>query len=1064
MQRTVYAFFVASAALWGQVSPTINQFPSREFGHPKLLLPVTSGEPNLVEGRELNGPSSIAFDYSVNPPILYVADTFNNRVLAFQDPDKFTTCGLNNPGCGFATLAIGQRDLISTLGQGPGTALSAGLLLPSAVAVDGAGNLYVVDAGNNRILRFPQPLQQTGSLLTTDLVIGQTGISSGNQANQGQNRPTAQTLAFFTGNFYRSSLALDSSGNLWASDPGNNRVLRFPAAQLKPNTVQPSADLVLGQVDFVSNGVQTNGCARSAVSAGNGSTQLCLNVLAQPFGLAFDSSGALYVADGFSRVLYFVGPFSNGLQAARVLGMNPVVTQQNQQPLPYPNQYTLGNVDKNGNLIGIANGVFVLGRNLFVADLGANRVVAYDVPSKWPAETLTQPSPANIGFVGQSSNSLGLANKGNVQADATSMNLPVSGAFLGTELWVVDSGNNRVTAFSQQSALTYSVASRLVGQLDFPYDSVNLIEGKEVFFFLNGNGFAGLAVDHNSNPPHLYIADSQNNRILGFNDYRAVQQGSKADLVIGQPNLYTSVINYPGGPPPQLPNPSGLFSPVGVIVDANGNLWVADLGNGRVLRFPAPFSQPSGAMQTANLELGQASYFGPTVKDASQSTMHSPFGLALFADGSLGVSDSFHNRVLIFKRPQGGDFSNGQAAAIVLGQPDFTTILPAQSISGVVSPSGMNSPRHIAVDNGDRLYVCDGNDNRLMVYTNTTHLPNGAASVFQVPNLSEPQGVIVSQNTGEVWVAATNNNTVYRLPAYETLILNPQQVTATLPSTVPLAMTLDVNDNVIVAEASNRVTFYYAQLTYRNAASSNQAGLAPGMLTYIGQLGKDFNLATNLAQTLPWPPSMSGIQVLVNGTAAPIYAVNNGAPYIWFEVPMNAPTSGNVDVQVYRPATGEILADALLPAVAQNPGFLTLNAQGFGQVLATNFDEAAANCSPQPDCYVNSQSNPVARGSTVIFCLTGQGFIPGAGADGAAPPSAQTTLPLVVITSSGVLDPSAVQYSGLGCGYPGLWQINLQVPLVIPPGPPATKIVLTLNDTPSNVGPAGQLTTTFWVK
>jgi uncharacterized protein (TIGR03437 family) len=443
--------------------------------------------------------------------------------------------------------------------------------------------------------------------------------------------------------------------------------------------------------------------------------------------------------------------------------------------------------------------------------------------------------------------------------------------------------------------------------------------------------------------------------------------------------------------------------------------------------------------------------------------MRSPFGLALFTEGSLGISDSAHNRVLIFKKQGGGDFTNGQNAAVVLGQPDFvsTGAAPATSLTG------MNSPRHIATDTSDRLYVTDPGNNRVMVFTNAKGASNGAASVFQINNLSQPQGVFVSGtssgNTGEIWVAATNTNVVYRFPEFTQLFLNPGQATATISSVTPLAVTLDSVGSPVVAEATNRVTFYFPLFTYRNAANSNQGGLAPGMLAYIGQVGKDFNLPTGLAQTLPWPTTMSGIQVLVNGTPAPIYAVNNGAPYIWFQVPSNSPTSGNADVLVVRPSTGEILAAASLPAVAYNPGFFTINSQGTGQVVASNYDQLNANCSPAPDCYINSQGNPVARNSIIIFCLTGQGFVPGASADGAAPAFVPTPLLPVVLSSlgGGIIDPSNVS-SGLGCGYPGLWQINLKIPDKHAPG--QTTVVITYGDVPSNRGPSGQLTTTFWVK
>src|SRR5690349_11465638 len=61
--------FAATLPLPAQV--TLNQYPMREFGQnvlPSFGTPPSSVQPNLVDGRGLNDPTSIAFDYSVNPP------------------------------------------------------------------------------------------------------------------------------------------------------------------------------------------------------------------------------------------------------------------------------------------------------------------------------------------------------------------------------------------------------------------------------------------------------------------------------------------------------------------------------------------------------------------------------------------------------------------------------------------------------------------------------------------------------------------------------------------------------------------------------------------------------------------------------------------------------------------------------------------------------------------------------------------------------------------------------------------------------------------------------------
>src|SRR5579864_6047739 len=225
----------------------LNRLPSRALGWPKLT--VSNFNPNLVEGRELNQPQSVALDNSVNPPVLYVSDLANNRVLAWKNASSFS---FGTP----ADMVIGQPDFYSTTPLGPGTATpSAGLNHPAGMAVDKNGNLYVVDTGNNRILRFPAPYNQPSGQPLPDLVIGQTGFSCNtcNQPNSGGISASTIGIAFSNVTF-PASLAFDTQGNLWFTDSGNNRVLRYPASALGANASNgPSADLVLGQVDFVTN-------------------------------------------------------------------------------------------------------------------------------------------------------------------------------------------------------------------------------------------------------------------------------------------------------------------------------------------------------------------------------------------------------------------------------------------------------------------------------------------------------------------------------------------------------------------------------------------------------------------------------------------------------------------------------------------------------------------------------------------------------------------------------------------------------------------------------------------
>ena len=1040
------------------ISPCINSVPSRQFGQPSLQSSLVSVSPNLVEGRELDRPQAIAFDTSGSTPILYVVDSVNNRVLGYNNLASLAVCGVGSPlSCGVANLVIGSQSPTSfqyTLPGGPGNPGSSnfGLNFPTSAAVDASGNLYVLDAGNNRILRYPAPFKQTSGLITTDLVIGQKNFNIGTSPNMGQSLPSNQSLYFFNGGtVLNSSLTIEpATGALWVTDPGNNRVLRFPVSQLAAGTSLPAADLVLGQTTFTTSSPFPT--PPTTIS------QLNLNALFQPSGIAFDAKDRLFVSDGengqFFRVLAWGSGFGIGAPASKVAGLSFQLNSQTQPPT-LPNQYALG----------ASPGLFTIGNNLWVCDAGYHRVVEYDIYDNWPTPPTNttgglnaQVSPAMIAVIGQGDLVSGKANQGLAQPSNSTVASPFGAAALGTDIWIADTGNNRVLDFPQQSGAKYSTASRVVGQLDFPYNSANLIEGREVNFTSVIGGGGGIAIDHKSNPPHLYIADTGNNRILCFNDARTVGADNTrpADLIIGQSGStddYHSLFNYPTNDPTTM-SQAGLSLPTAVLVDPAGNLYVADLGNARVVRFPAPFAQPAGAQIQPNLVLGQPYFVGTPITEASPFTMAGPWGLAMFSDGSLAVSDFLLHRILIFKHASGADFTTGESASIVLGQQDFSGSTPSNSTSGLYAP------HHIAVDTSDRLYVADTNNGRMVVFNGANTLGNGAGSAIQLTAFNQPQGIKVSSLTGEVWIADSNNRRLLRLPEYDKLIANPSTTTLTITNpqislqTAPFAIELDNSDNVVVAEQANRIGFYYAQLAYQNPANYNSQPLAPGMLALLYRWGLSFNLTGTTAQLLPLPQSVGDLQVTVNGTTAPIYEIDPSA--IAFQVPSNAPTSGTANIVVTHFSTGEIVGTVAASMAPSNPGFFTSNQSGQGLVVAGNNDTGVAN----------SAANPIKAGGTnshggpnfLTLYLTGAGAFASSIQDGTVPSGGiSTATPPTIIAADGCLGPcpaSDVLYSGSSF-YPGVWQINFKVESFFGPGPHV--ITVTMNGTPSNIGPSGQV-------
>ena len=90
----------------------------------------------------------------------------------------------------------------------------------------------------------------------------------------------------------------------------------------------------------------------------------------------------------------------------------------------------------------------------------------------------------------------------------------------------------------------------------------------------------------------------------------------------------------------------------------------------------------------------------------------------------LFVSDSGNYRILVFTLTAGNLISS-KTPAYVLGQPDFTTCAPAQAGLSAVTQSGMGRPSGMDFDaTNNRLFVADGDNNRVLVF-NTTTITNG---------------------------------------------------------------------------------------------------------------------------------------------------------------------------------------------------------------------------------------------------------------------------------------------------------------------------------------------------
>jgi sugar lactone lactonase YvrE len=376
----------------------------------------------------------------------------------------------------------------------------------------------------------PRHGQATDLAATANRVFGQSDFMSGG-ANYGGANANANSLS------YPNGAVVDRQGDLIVADNGNNRVLEYDA----PLTSGMAASRVFGQPDTTQNTPNNGG--------------LTAKSLAEPHGVALDQQGNLYVADyGNSRVLEYVAPLTSSMAASRVFGQ------------PDFSHNTPNNGVESAASLYDPIGVALDGQgNLYVADSSNNRVLEYTAP-------LTS-SMAAKRVIGQPDFSSSFANNGGL--GAKSLNYP-NGVELGPQgdLYVADTANNRVLEYV--APLTDNAAAgRVFGQPDFNHSIPN-----------NGGVSAatlwapiGLALGGHGD---LFVTDYLNNRVLEYDTPLAT--GMAAGRVLGQPNFSSNVFNNGGI------SASSLGEAAVVTLDGQGNLYVADTGNSRVLEYgPARF-------------------------------------------------------------------------------------------------------------------------------------------------------------------------------------------------------------------------------------------------------------------------------------------------------------------------------------------------------------------------------------------------------------------------------------------------------------------------------------------
>ncbi|MGD1096719.1 MAG: hypothetical protein ABSB35_32580 [Bryobacteraceae bacterium] len=634
-----------------------------------------SGDGGPALSAMFNTPSGLAVDAGGN---IYVADLINRRIRKVSPAGIVTT---------FAGTGV-----FGYSGDG-GPAAAANLNGPSNVAVDYAGNLYIVDGARIREI-------STAGIITTVAGNGVNGFS-------GDGGPA--TLAELS----PYGVAADGKGNIYISDDGNLRVRMVSpagiittvagngsygyagdggpatAAQLTGASgiaIDSSGDLYFSDSSPLSDDIDCY-CVRKVTPAGIITTVSAGANLFEPRALALNAGGDLYIADTGNYGISKVASTGTITVAAGYLGAptysgdaGPATGAQLNQPW------------------GLATDG---GGNVYIGDTFNNRVRVVS-----PAGIITTIAgngvPAYAGDGSPAANSEVYYPVG-VAADS-----------LGN-LYIADHGNGRIRKISKSGIIT---------SVDLGSSSVS-----------SGQVW-GVAVDSKNN---LYVPDPSNNRI------NRISPDGTVTTVAGN-----GTFGFSGDGGPATSAQIQLTFKAALTTDRAGNLYFSDDG----FQPPAPGTIPGSTASTPRIRKvapdgtittvagnGTSGYSGDGGPATQAQLGAQDYRVALAADnaGNLFIADGDNFRVRMVS-----------TAGII-------TTIAGTGVSGYTGDGGpavaaqLNGPSALAVDSAGNLYVADQGNNvvRLMQPVSSSISVTGVTNAASgMPGPIAPGEIVVVSGSG----------------------------------------------------------------------------------------------------------------------------------------------------------------------------------------------------------------------------------------------------------------------------------------------------------------------------
>lgn len=591
-----------------------------------------SGDGGPAFMASLNSPAGLTFDKNGN---LYIADRDNHRIRKIDSSGIITTVAGNG---------------IGDFSGDEGPATKASLNLPSDVACDEKGNLYISDRSNHRIRK----VDAKGRITT----YAGLGVAS----YRGDYGPALDAFLKFP-----FGIALDKKGNLYIADRGNNRIRKVDQ-----------------------NGIITTVAGDGLFASRGDDGPATMANLAYPTGVVVDSLGNLYIADRNNSLIRKVSPLGiittiMGTGKTHYNGDQGLARQTNLH-LPFalaldPEEKNLYVVDRNHfrirKLNFFSNRVETIagnGKHLTKGDQGHALGATLNSPSG-----LVVDANDNIIFADQMHDKIrkldrqgfitslagngkpGESGDGHPAVDATLFRPSAMGLDRENKLYVVvRSGNGwKIRYINQEGIIFWFAGNSLVGT------DGDKGPAREASFY----SIRDIAVDLDGN---VLVADVANPFIRK----------------IDKNGIISKVAEKTWG------RLDGDIHPNGLAIDEKGNIYVSDSGSSKIRKIDV-----TGNVSTiaGNGDFEDSGDGGPAIL----AGIRSPGGLAFSHSGELYVAEERTHRIRKIDKEGNIQLVAGTGVAGFSGD------------GGPAAQAQLNNPRRIAFDSKGNLYLTDRMNNRI---------------------------------------------------------------------------------------------------------------------------------------------------------------------------------------------------------------------------------------------------------------------------------------------------------------------------------------------------------------